>query len=79
MTVFNEGPSLAYHCEKPDRATPVLSEAPGFVGGEAEGSQSPIKKRGDCFASLLMTSMSLVGARQGDVAISHTKAGVCLT
>ncbi len=55
-TVMSEGSSLACHCEKPVRATPVLSEAPGFVGGEVEGSQSPNKKGGDCFASLTMAS-----------------------
>ncbi len=30
--------------EEPLRATPFLNEVPGFVGGEAEGSQSPRKK-----------------------------------
>ena len=39
MTVITESPSLACHCEEPDRAT----------------WQSPIKKRGECFASLEMT------------------------
>ena len=39
MTFIIEGPSLACHCEEPDRAT----------------WQSPIKKRGDCFAPLAMT------------------------
>ncbi len=37
MTFIGEDPSLACYCEEPARATPVLSEA--------EGSQSPIKKR----------------------------------
>ena len=39
MTVISEGPSLACHCEEPGSAT----------------WQSPIKKRGDYFASLAMT------------------------
>ena len=41
---------------KKDLASRGLAcEVPGFVGGEAEGSQSDIKKRGDCFAPLAMT------------------------
>ena len=35
------------HCEEPVRAMPVLTEA--------EGSQSPRKKGGDCIASLVVT------------------------
>ena len=50
------GTSRPSNCEEPARATPVLSEVPGFIGGEAEGSQSPRKKGGDCFAPLAMTS-----------------------
>jgi len=39
MTVIRESPSLACHCEEPDKAT----------------WQSPIKKRGDYFAEFSMS------------------------
>lgn len=51
------------NCEEPDRATPVLrsptlfvgrSTLPKGVGSEAEGSQSPVEKRGDCFAEFIL-------------------------
>ncbi len=71
MTVNGARPFPICHCEEPARATPVLSEVPGFAkrprseaergfGGEAEGSQSLYKKERDCFASLLRNKTGIV-------------------